>query len=217
MSTNLKNQKGVMLMEVLLAISAAAVVITVSAQMVYVGIVSNRSSTEKNVALGLAEEISAAVEASSTEKWQNVYNLTKGTTNYYPQQSAGKWVLTAGTQNVTLNGVVYTRSLTIQNVCRNTTTRNITGITDTSGSTTTCTTSTGGHDPSTQQISINVTWPNGGALTTNKYITRWRNLTCLQTAWSSTGSGTSTCPATIYESQTNITPGADLQLCNGGC
>lgn len=215
---NYNNQQGQLLLEILIAISAAAIIVVIGGQVIYTGMQSNKISGEKDVAMGLVNETFETVRSAATEKWQNVFDLTKGTTNYYPNISAGKWVLTSGQENVTINNITYVRSFTVQNVCRDTSTeRNITGITDTSGSTTTCAASGGTYDPSTQRITTAVSWPNADAISSSEYITRWMNKVCVQTSWDTAGSGTYSCPTTNYESKTNITSGASLQLCNGGC
>lgn len=212
-----KSQQGQLLLEILIAISAAAIIVTIGGQIIYVSMQGNKISGDRDVAMGLVNETFEAVRGAATEKWQNVFDLTEGTTNYYPNISAGKWVLTSGTENVIINNITYNRSFTVQNVCRDTgAQRNITGITDTSGSTATCATSSGSYDPSTQRITAYVSWPNASAISSSEYITRWMNKVCTQTSWSA-GSGVSTCPATLYESQSNITTGVSLQLCSGGC
>jgi hypothetical protein len=58
-------------------------------------------------------------------------------------------------------------------------------------------------DPSTQKITVTVTWQNN-SFSRDYYLTRWRNQVCNQTAWVGTGSGPVTCPNAIYESATNI-------------
>lgn len=209
------NQSGQLLLEALVAISAAAIVIVIGAQLVYVSMQSNKVAGERGVAMGLMTEASEAIKASAVEKWQNVFSLTKGSASYYPENSSGRWVLTSGAESVIINDITYTRSFTVQNVCRNTATLDITGVADSSGADTTCITNGGSYDPSTQKITTTISWPGADALSSSEYITRWMNKVCAQTSWSSTGSSTQNCPATTYESSTNITTGDNLQLCSG--
>lgn len=200
-----EGENGQLLLEVLVAIAAAAIIVALGSQMVYVSLKSGDSAGKKNIALGLSGEIFEAVRNSATEKWQNLYNLNKDGANYYPTSTVGKWAVATGTENIVINDVVYTRSFTVQNVCRDDSTRNITGITDSNGSSTVaCVISGGSPDPSTQKVNVTVSWPNADPVVSNEYVTRWRNKICLQTAWSGTGSGTTTCPATTYGSQNNI-------------
>lgn len=198
-------ESGQLLLEVLVAIAAAAIIVTLGSQMVYVSLKSGDSAGKKNIALGLSGETFEAVRNSAVEKWQNLYNLNKDGTNYYPTSTAGKWAVATGTENIVINDVVYTRFFIVQNVCRDDSTRNITGITDSNGSSTTaCVASGGNPDPSTQKVSVTVSWLNADPINSSEYVARWRNKACVQTTWSGTGSGTTTCPATTYGGQTNI-------------
>ena len=207
-------QQGQSLLEILMVIAVVAVLAALGAELVFTSLQANRIASERDVGLRLAEEEFEAVRGVATERWEDLFGLTKGTTDYHPVQSAGKWTISTGTENVVLNSLTYTRSFTIQNVCRDDSTRDITGITDTSGSTTACTetAATDSHDPSTQRITASVSWPGGATLTSDEYVARWRNQVCLQTSWDTMGGGPFTCPATNYESATDVTTGASLSL-----
>ncbi len=207
---NFKESKesGQLLIELLLAIAAAAVIIMLGSQLLMVSLRSGKSSSERDAAVGLAKETFEAVRAAAGEKWQNLYNLTKGSAAYYPQKPAGKWAIVSGTENVTVGEIVFGRSFTVQNVCRDNSSRNITGITDSAGAATACVASGGSNDPSTQRVTTAVSWGED-SISWSEYVTRWRNLTCVQTDWSGgTGSGTTTCsvttPVTTYGGATNI-------------
>ncbi len=205
----LEGRSGQLLMEVLLAIAAAAILSTIAAQMIIVSLRSNQSAGERDIATGLAQETLEGVRSTGEENWLNLYNLTKGTsTNYYAQQASGKWSIATGTETVTLNGIGFTRYFTIQNVSRSTSTRGIDSVYNSTN-----------DDPSTQQLQVTVNWRNGGLVVSDAaYISRWRNKACSQTSWTTGGSsGGKTCPDTTYSSSSNITTGTTLQLCSGGC
>lgn len=210
-------ESGQLLLEVLIVVAVASVVIAVTSQMIYVSMRSNKTAGDRNVALGLVEEALEGVRSAAEERWPDLFDVEKGQTAYYPQKSGGKWVITSGSENVTINGISYVRSVTIQNVCRDASSREITGITDSSGSAIVCTESGGTHDPSSQQVSAVVSWTGGAPVNSQELLTRWRNKVCVQTGWSGTGSGPNVCPATVYESKTNIntTTGTSIELCNG--
>ena len=198
-SLNSNSQSGQLLLEIMVAIAASVIIVTLGAQLVYVGMRGNKSSSETNVALGLVEETFEAARNIATEKWQNIYNLTKFSVNYYPQVSSSKWIAAIGTEDVIISNKTYTRYFIIQNVCRNS--GNVSGITDSNGSAITCVSSGGVFDPSTQKITTNVNWPDAEALLVGEYITRWKNKTCVQTDWSGGQSGVVTnCPTTVYGS-----------------
>ncbi len=201
----LPNQRGQLLLEVLLMIGITAVIIGLGAQTVGVATKSNKNSGQRNAAQGLVDETFDAVRTVATESWKKIYtDLTKNA-NYYTSTSSNAWVLTSGSEAVSLSGINYTRSFIAQNVCRDASTRAITGISDSSGTATTCVTSGGNHDPSTQKVTVTVTVGNSTeSISSSEYILRWRNKTCNQTTWSTVSTSPVTCPSGQYETKTNI-------------
>ncbi len=200
-------KRGALLLELLIAISLLAVVMSVAANGVFLSMRSNKVSGERNVANALAAETLEAVRSVAEENWANLYGLTKWTQHYYPAQSAGKWTLVAGDEVVTQNGIAYTRYVTIGNVSRDTTTRNIE-----------TTYIAADDDPSTQQASTTVSWNTGSAasVTFSNYYFRWKNLTCAQTAWTTGGTGNTVEPCTaatydVKDAAVNVTGGLHLQ------
>jgi len=200
---------GSLLLEILIVIGVVAIIIPIVAQVVVMSLNSNKWTTENKVATGLVDEAGKAIESVSFEKWQNIYSKLKGPTNhYYTIKNGGAWSTALGDESLTVNGLNYTRYFIISNVCRDDTTKTII----TTVGVPPCTTGNS-DDPSTQKITVTVTWLNG-TLTTSKdyYLTRWRNQVCHQTNWSGTGGAPVSCPSTLYESATNIdtsgTPGS---------
>jgi hypothetical protein len=180
------DNSGQILLEVMVAMSIAAVVVVLGSQLIYVSLLGNKAAQDNDIASGLLQEVFAAVQASATENWNNVYSLTHGATVYYPQKSAGKWVLVAGTESVPLNLAAYSRFFTIQNVCRdiNIANKAIVGVSDSSGSAITCNNISNSRlDPSTQKIIVTVSWPGGQTKSESSYLTRWRNKICTNTNW----------------------------------
>lgn len=172
----MNQQKGQILIELLLAVAIAGVIAGLAAQLTGVSLRSVQVSSRESSARMLAEEAIESSLAVSQEKWHNIYNLAKGTPNYYYpfHQTApvDKWVLLSGQENVTIEGVDYTRSLYFENVNREEATENITassglGIYD---------------DPSTQKLTVVVSW-NDGSVVLTKYLSRWKNETVVQTNW----------------------------------
>lgn len=181
-------RRGALLLELLIVIGLLAIILGVGAQAVYVSMQSGKISGERDVALGLASEALEVARAVAEEKWQNIFLLTKATEHYKPLLTAGAWGLATGDEAIALNNASYTRYLIVQNVCRETSaTRNITGVTDTDGSLTTCATSGGAFDPSTQKVSVIVSWTGGDSVTISDYFFRWRNRATNQTSWTGTG------------------------------
>lgn len=205
--------RGQLLLEILLAVAALAIVGILGSQLLFLSLRSNKSAAEKNVGLGIAEETFETARVVAGESWQNLYGLTKYSESYYPQKSAGEWIFTTGTENVIINDTIYTRYFTAQNVCRDTSTKSVRGVTDQNGTSITCAESGGSFDPSTQKINVKVTWPNADVLSFGEYFTRWQNNVCLQTSWQTSGSsGPKNCPDTSYESASNLTVGSTLQI-----
>jgi hypothetical protein len=191
--TRRHTEKGELLLEILIVTTIAVAVIMLGAQIASVSLRGTRASGERAKAVSLSSETFDAVRAASTEKWQNLTNLTHGGTHYQALQSGGKWALSAGDETVTIDGVGYTRFFTVDDVSRDGTTRDI----QTSYV-------SADNDPSTQYVTVTVTWGSGQSVTSSEYQTRWRNKACTQTAWSASGAGPSSCPSTNFGSQTNI-------------
>jgi type II secretory pathway pseudopilin PulG len=197
----MKNENGQLLLEVLLAIGVIAILAVLGAQLIFSSKKSNQTAENKDIALGLADQTLNAVQAAAVSDWSSIYNLTKGSNYlYHPIQSSGQWVVASNSENVSVNGVIYTRSFYVQNVGR-----------DSNGN---IVLSGGTEDPSTQQIIVSVSWPGGNTVTENGYVTRWRNTACDQSDWSGGTGSQGTCPNTgnFYESQTGLTVGTTLQL-----
>jgi type II secretory pathway pseudopilin PulG len=211
-------QGGQLLLEILIVIAVLAIIGTIGTHVIYLSMTTDKRAVEKSTALGLTEELAAQVEAIAGEKWQNIFLLTKNS-NYYAASSSGKWVTAAGVEAVPQNGVSYSRHFVVHNVCRMST-KQITGITDSNGTGTTCTETAevDAYDPSTEKLTLSVNWPNADPFTESIYLMRWRNTVCSQTGWTASGSsGVKSCPDSSYSSSVNITTGASLQLCSGGC
>lgn len=212
--------RGALLIELLVSISILAMILAVGSESVYVSMQSGKISSESDVAIGLASETLEAARSISDERWQNIYDLTKNS-NYYPVILGSKWATSTGSEIVTLNGTNYTRSFVVQNVCRNTLSRDIMGIADSNGVATTCVTSGGAYDPSTLKVSATISWQGSGSpVSATDFFSRWKNKACAQADWTggSGSSGAKTCPDTTYVTSTNIATGTTLQLCAvAGC
>ncbi|OHA79558.1 MAG: hypothetical protein A2747_03920 [Candidatus Yonathbacteria bacterium RIFCSPHIGHO2_01_FULL_44_41] len=195
----LKYNRGSLLLELLIVIALLAVILSTGSEAVFVSLQSNKVSSERDVALGLANEGLEAVRGTTEEKWQNIYGLTKGS-QYYATSTVpvGKWTLGTGSQTVVLNGVTYTLYVIIENVNRcSDSTRSI-------ASSTTCTPLATDYidDPSTQKATVTVSWPNADPVAISEYFFRWRNMVCSQSGWVGNGlSGDSvqSCGTTTYD------------------
>lgn len=201
-------KRGSLLLELLIAISILAVVLSVGSQAVFVSLKSGKVSAESDVAIGLANEALEAVRGVAEEKWQNIYNLAgKGSTHYYATSTVptGKWTLATGDEIIDLNTARYTRYVVIDNVSRDSAMRAIENPYVSAD-----------DDPGTQKATVMVSWAGGDPVVVSGYFFRWRNKACNQTGWSTGGSGTSvkTCPDTSYDTKDAAidTTGGSLKL-----
>lgn len=198
---------GQLLIEILVAISVFTILAAISSQALYVSMRGSTLAIQKDVSAQLLREMLEGARGATESSWQNLYGLTKSTGHYYPVLSGGAWVIASGDEAITLNGATYMRYVTVVNVSRDPSTRNIESVYNAAH-----------DDPSTQELRGVVSATSTPTLTASVYVFRWRNKTCAQSVWSGSGaSGVKQCPDTSYVSQTNITTGANLQLCSGGC
>ena len=198
-------QKGQLLLELLIVISVLAVILSFGANAVFLSLRSNKAAGERDVGNALAYEALEAVRSATEQDWQNIYSLTKSSQHYKTIQSGTTWTLATGDETITLNNTVYTRYVTINNVSRDSTTRNI----ETSYI-------TADDDPSTQEVTVNVSWPTGGPIVVYGYMFRWKNKACAQTAWTTAGTGNTVklCTDASYDVKDagiNVTGGLHLQ------
>lgn len=205
-------KQGALLLELLIAISILAVILSIGTQAVYVSMQSGKTSGENDVAMALAGEALEAVRAVTDEKWQNIYNLSgKGSTHYKTVQSGNKWTVDTGDESITQNTMNYTRYFIVENVNRcNDSSRSI-------ASSTSCLPSNNYFDdPSSQRISILVSWQGAGSpIVINNYFFRYRNKVCVQGDWSGgSSSGVKNCSSNTYESKDGSinTSGTTLEL-----
>lgn len=178
---NIQNstQGGAFLLELLIVIALLAVILGVGTQAVYVSLQSGKIAGERDVAVGLASESLEAVRGMTEENWQGIYNLTKGS-QYQTVKSGNKWATSTATETIALNNATYTRSFIVENVCRNDTvvngSRDITGVAAcASGSS---------DDPSTQKVTVTISWTGADPVTISEYFFRLKNKACAQMDWS---------------------------------
>lgn len=198
MKFNNNPARGALLFEILIVLAVLVIILGVGAQAVLVSTQSSKVAGERDASMGLATEALEAVRAVAEEKWQNIYALTStttpATTHYRVATTTVGWTIAVGDETVSLGRERYARYVTIENVCRSTVSREVTG------SGTSC---VGGSalDPSTQKVTVTVTREGGDTVTLNEYFFRWKNKVCAQTDWSGgVGSGAKNCPDTTYGS-----------------
>jgi type II secretory pathway pseudopilin PulG len=204
-----QRQKGVLLLEVLIALALFLAIATIIAQALSVGFASERAARTRSIATATLEELLTQVRASSEEHWDNVAGLPRGVA-YSVTASSGVISIIPGAQQVNIDGVVYARSFTVLDVQRSfaSTTAPLSFM---------GTSSVTQVDRGTVIVDGLVSWGSGDSLSLRSVLTRWRNIVCGQTSWSTTGSSTVDCtsPTISLGSVRNIQVGNTLQLCSG--
>ncbi|KKP97680.1 MAG: hypothetical protein US71_C0014G0005 [Parcubacteria group bacterium GW2011_GWD2_38_12] len=173
--TAASRQSGQVLFEILLAVAVIIGVAAVSMQLSQMSLQSADVAGDRTVATNLSREAVEATRAISGENWVNFYNITKGN-QYHPEVQGGKWVLVAGSENVTINSEAYARFLVVDNVSRDSSSGDIESTYNTSN-----------DDPSTQKITITIQKSGLADISYSEYISRWKNASPVQTTWQATG------------------------------
>ena len=188
------NQKGQLLIEILLAILIGSLIMGSTASLIVISQKSDFISGEKNIAVLLAQEGVEAVESIKNNFWHNIYLppdgtgdavSSKGDTNIYCLKNDGIiWSLSGPFSDfgpfpdceVNINGETYTRKIIFYNTNReDNADENITEIATE-------------EDTSTQKLRIAVLYNNGMDVILEEYITRWKNQIFIQSDWTG-GSG----------------------------
>ncbi len=207
----MQKNSGQSLVEIIIAISIAAIIITSAAGGILMVIRSNEIAGKTQVASSLATALSDNLISVTESNWHNIYDLNKGSANkYYVATSTGQFVIQSGTEQTSVNNFPFLRYFYIENVQR-----------DSGGAI-----GVGTDDPSTQKVTIIVSYNISGSertISESFYLTRWKNEVFNQTDWSG-GSGQSG-PIIIansrFDSSVNIdyssTPGKIFATSEGDC
>lgn len=169
---------GQSLIEVVIGITIGTLILGTAAGAVLLTLRIGAQSKSLQVASALAQALLDNVTAVSQGNWHGIYNLSpKGpSAQYYLVASGGSLSPDGGSEEVTVDGAIYTRYFTIENVGRDDAGDILDG---------------GADDPSTQKITAIVQWQQvGGVVDARvvKYLTRSRNQVFRQSDWSG-GSG----------------------------
>lgn len=170
-------RSGQSLIEILVGVSLGAIIIGGAAGAVSVYLRSNLESKKQQTSTFLAQELMDNVRVFAEGNWHNIYDLNKGSSNhYYLVTSASPFATSTGDEAITAENTSFTRYFYVNNVSRDSSSGDI----QTSYATST-------DDPSTQKITVIVTWASGGSITLEEYLTRSRSVVFHQTDWSGGG------------------------------
>ncbi len=208
-------KKGQILVETIIGIGVIAFVLAGIIPLFLIGIRGGAESWRTDSARLLAQEAMAATAALSRENWNILYRPlgtnNKGTSNpYHPVAGVNSWGLDAGSEQITINNITFNREIFVDNVSR---------------------TGTNGagdlekdynllrDDPSTQQITVKVSWPGSAGIELVNYLGRWQNSLWQQNDWSG-GPGVTFWqepPANAYFSRSQIyKPAGDIDTSFSG-
>ena len=171
--------RGQLLVETIISLGVLAVILAAITPLFMVATTSPQEAWKKETALNFAKETLAGLKVLKEENWNNIYRPL-GTTNkgednpYHLATGAGKWILAAGSQTVPLNGTNFNRLIIINNISR-------TGLNGAGEIEQIFTPAR--EDPSTQKITIQVSWENRPPIKLEEYLGRWQNDIWEQTDW----------------------------------
>ncbi len=192
-----KKNKGQALIEVLVASGIIAIVAVSAMLMINSALISQKKTKDAHAASQLLIEAQEAIRALAEKDWQYYISTTTPVNRYSISTTTSGWLLSSSTQVININGINYTRYLTLDNVLRD----------DTVGNQDDKIVSSGGTiDPATKKLTVYVSWPNGAILSFSEYITRYYNETWVDTDWSGgfAAATTLTNPGNIFSTSTGI-------------
>lgn len=175
---NISRKRGAFILELLIVISLLSIILLVSSQVVFISLQSAKVSGERDVAMGYANETMAGVRATVDESWRNLYDVLKSPSHYHTAQLGNKWSFVVGDDTAVFNNTTYTKYFVVENVCRDDSTRVVTGVAPCAPGSS--------DDPSTQKVTATVLWGYSSAdsLQITDYLYRWKNKGCTHTDWS---------------------------------
>lgn len=181
------DSKGQLLIEMLAAIAVIALIIVAVSNLFIVNMKESKFTEGRNDALMLAQEGMEAIRSISENSWHNIYlppmgdgnKDDKGADNIYCLTNNGTaWNMTGpflasgpyADCEISMNNRTYSRKIIIDDVKREN--GNISE-------------SLGSDDPSTQKITVIISYEDGKDVVLEQYQTRWKNRILKQNDWSS--------------------------------
>ena len=160
MKKNLKNQKGISVIEIIVCLAIITITFWSFTGIAKYSLKIQEQSNAKIEAINLASEAIEAVRSIRNESWDNI-SLLSLETKYYPIISENKWTLTLNDPGI-INGT-YNRSITIERVYRDAN-DNIS--------------ESGTEDNQTKKVIAIIEWNDRGQtkqISLPTYLTNWNN------------------------------------------
>jgi len=193
MNKLIKGIEGQSLFEILIAIGIAALIIGSATTAIVISIRSEKNNVASQKAYAIAEDMLNNARSYSEADWSTLYNQTKGSgTQYYLEVTATSSTsttlgITSGTSSTTFTSssteenIIYTTWFAIEDVQRNSNQAVVGGG--------------GTNDPSTQKVTVHVSWPVGGdtrEITLVQQLSNIKSNTAKSDNWSGSGGSAST-------------------------
>jgi Tfp pilus assembly protein PilV len=176
---------GQSLVEILVALSVAAILIGGATTAVTVYLRSNYETKTQQSAVFLAQELMDNTRSYAEGNWDNIYGLNKSSSTLYSLiTSSSPFTASSSAESITIDNLTYTRSFYVDNV-----NRDLCGSgAITSSSTDACTTPGAAgvaEDPSTQLITVQVQLPapRTAVIRLQEYVTRSKTSVMNQNDW----------------------------------
>ncbi len=185
--SSLSSRSGQSLMEIIIAIAVGAILIGAATTVIAPILRSNLETRNVQIATSFAQEYLDNLQNLTESSWFNIYNppASKGpSSQFYLRATSTTYEVLSGATSTIIEGRTFTRYFSIEN-----TSRDLCGASDiTTNATTSCASGPGStgvaDDPSTQKITVIVSWPEGRSISRSQYLTRSRNKVFVPSDWS---------------------------------
>ena len=180
------NTRGQSLVEILIAIGIGAILIGGATTAIIAILRSNLETRNVQIATSLSQEYLDSVQSLAESNWHIIYSPSSGkgsSSQFYLTASSTSFAIVAGIASTAVEGRTFTRYFSIENV-----NRNLCGADEIStDASSTCASGPGSvgitDDPSTQKITVTVSWPENRSISRTQYLTRNIDRVFVQTDW----------------------------------
>lgn len=173
-------RKGQSLIELVIALGVGVAMLSTASAALFLVLRSGQFSQQTEAASYLGNSLFNTATVISEANWHAIYDLNKSSVNhYFVATSTGQLLVQSGDEKLFYSNTNFTRYFYVDNVSRDSN-GNIEPVYNLPE-----------DDPSTQKITIGVSWQINGAtnlITSTTYVTRWPSHIFRQSDWSG-GSG----------------------------
>ena len=169
-----KNYQGGLaqsLVELIIGMAIGGILIGISTGAIVLLLRSNYDTRTTQIAVSLAQDYLDNINAIVDSNWHNIYDLGgKGSSSqFHLAVSGATYAILPSSTSTMMEGKSFTRYFSVENVNRD----GSGNIVETGGS----------EDPSTQKVAVTVNWEGNRTISKTQYLTRYRNISFIQTDW----------------------------------